>query len=133
MLKMMMSGFLIACFAGCALAQTDTYPKNEFFAGYSYNNADINTLTVDPGRLGQHGVNLQYVRNVNEHLGVVGDISAHFHRDTRSTSTGTFKSQRDQYFALGGIQLKARSESRVQPFVHALVRGFAVPRLHFGH
>jgi len=113
--------FLIACSASLSLAQTpDEQPKNEFFTGYSYHSADINTLTVDPRRTGQNGVNLEYTRNITKHLGLTGDASAHFHRDSRSTSVGAFTSKRDQYFLLGGLQFKAGSRNRVRPFAHAL-------------
>ncbi|MEK6333352.1 MAG: outer membrane beta-barrel protein [Acidobacteriota bacterium] len=113
--------FLIAGSASFALAQTpDEQPKNEFFAGYSYHSADINTLTVDPHRTAQNGINLAYTRNITRHIGLTGDASAHFHRNTSSTGTGTFSTQRDQYFLLAGVQFKAGGNSRVQPFAHAL-------------
>jgi len=113
--------FLISCSASLSLAQTSSEtPKNEFFAGYSYHSADINTLTIDPHRMGQNGVNLEYTRNITRHIGLSGDASAHFHRESRSTGTGTFTSKRDQYFLLAGLQFKAGNSSRVQPFAHAL-------------
>lgn len=131
MQKLIITTFLIACSASFSLAQTSgEQPKNEFFAGYSYHSADINTLTVDPRRTGQNGVNLAYTRNITRHIGLTGDASAHFHRDTRSTSVSTFTSKRDQYFLLAGLQFKAGNGSgRVLPFAHALVgaslfRGF---------
>src|SRR5712692_1979435 len=113
--------FLISCSASLSLAQTSSEThKNEFFAGYSYHSADINTLTIDPHRTGQNGVNLEYTRNITRHIGLSGDASAHFHRESRSTGTGTFTSKRDQYFLLAGLQFKAGNSSRVQPFAHAL-------------
>jgi opacity protein-like surface antigen len=121
MRKLIITTFLIACSASLSLAQKPgEQPKNEFFAGYSYHSADINTLTVDPRRTGQNGVNLEYTRNITRHIGITGDASAHFHRDTRSTSIGTFTSKRDQYFLLGGLQFKAGNGKRMQPFAHAL-------------
>jgi opacity protein-like surface antigen len=121
MRKLVITTFLIACSASLSLAQTpDEQAKNEFFAGYSYHSADINTLTVDPRRNGQSGVNLEYTRNLTRRIGLTGDASAHFHRDTRSTSVSTFTSKRDQYFLLGGLQFKAGSGKRMQPFAHAL-------------
>jgi opacity protein-like surface antigen len=121
MLKLIVTTFLIGFSASFSLAQTPAeQPKNEFFAGYSYQSADINTLTVDPRRTGQDGVNLEYTRNITRHIGITGDASAHFHRDTSSTSVGTFTSRRDQYFLLGGLQFRTGSSSRVQPFAHAL-------------
>jgi opacity protein-like surface antigen len=121
MRKLAVATLMIACSASILLAQTPAeQPKNEFFAGYSYHSADINTLTVDPRRTGQNGVNLEYTRNITRHIGITGDASAHFHRDSRSTSVGTFTSKRDQYFLLAGLQFKTGGSSRVQPFAHAL-------------
>lgn len=121
MRKLIMMTFLILYSASLSPAQTPGgQPKNEFFAGYSYHSADINTLTVDPRRTGQNGVNLEYTRNITRHIGITGDASAHFHRDTSSTSVSTFTSKRDQYFLLGGLQFKAGNGKRMQPFAHAL-------------
>jgi opacity protein-like surface antigen len=122
MRKLILAAFFIAAGALSALAQTtDEYRKNEFFAGYSYHSADINTLTIDPQRTGQHGVNLAYTRNLSPHVGLTGDVSAHFKRTSQPTTTGTFESQRDQYYFLGGVQFAARNQRRVRPFAHALV------------
>jgi opacity protein-like surface antigen len=120
MRNLLLTTFLIACSAPVLMGQTpDPQPKNEFFAGYSLHSADINTLTIDPRRRGQNGVNLEYTRNVTKHIGITVDASAHFHRETRSTSGSTFTSKRDQYFLLGGLQFKA-GEGKVRPFAHAL-------------
>ena len=130
MRKLLMIISLTACSASLSFAQTpDDQSKNQFFAGYSFNSADINTLTIDPHRTAQNGINLEYTRNITRHVGITGDASAHFHRDTRSKSGGTFTSKRDQYFLLGGLQFKTGNGKRVQPFAHALVgaslfRGF---------
>lgn len=121
MRKLLITTLLIAGGASILAAQTpDERPKNEFFAGYSFHSADINTLTVDPRRTGQNGVNLEYTRKLTRHIGLTVDASAHFHRDTRSTGVGTFTSKRDQYFLLGGVQFKTGNGQRVQPFAHAL-------------
>jgi hypothetical protein len=112
------------------IAQTaEEYPKNEFFAGYSYHSADINSLTVNPSRTGQNGANLAYTRNLNRNVGITGDISAHFSRRSQSLNGGEFKSRRDQYYVLGGVHFRAPNKSRVTPFAHALAgasvfRGF---------
>jgi opacity protein-like surface antigen len=121
MRKLVMIIFLIACGASLSFAQmADDQPKNQFFAGYSFNSADINTLTIDPHRTAQNGINLEYTRNITRHVGITGDASAHFHRETRSATGGTFTSKRDQYFLLGGLQFKTGNGKRVQPFAHAL-------------
>lgn len=100
---------------------TEEYRKNEFFAGYSFHSADINTLTIDPARRGQNGVNVAYARNVNQHIGLVVDVSAHFKRSSQQLNGGTFESQRDQYYLMGGVQFRPSTKGRVKPFVHALV------------
>ena len=120
MRKLILGLVLIAFGESLVEAQTSADPKNEFFAGYSYQSADINTLTIDPQRTSQNGVNLEYTRNVTSNLGITGDVSAHFHRDTTNSSGGTFERKRDQYSLLGGLQFKAHNERRPQPFVHAL-------------
>ena len=112
---------LMAANASIGLAQMpNERPSNEFFGGYSYHSADINTLTIDPHRTGQNGFNLEYTRNITKQIGLTGDASAHFHRETRSTTSETFTSKRDQYFLLGGLQFKTRSGKGVAPFAHAL-------------
>ena len=121
MRKLAISAILIAATASVLAAQTPAdYLKNEFFAGYSFNSADINTLTVDPHRTGQNGVNLEYTRNLTKHIGLTADASVHFHRESHNTSVSTFSSKRDQYFLLGGLQFKTGNGKRVQPFAHAL-------------
>jgi hypothetical protein len=121
MLRLVVATFLLAGSAGILAAQTPgEQPKNELFAGYSFNSADINTLTIDPHRTAQHGVNLAYARNVTDRIGLVVDASGHFHRNTFNTGVGKFSSQRDQYFVLGGIQLRAGKGNRMRPYAHAL-------------
>ena len=118
--KLILGLSLIACGGLLCEAQTAADPKNEFFAGYSYQSADINTLTIDPQRTSQNGANIEYTRNVTRNIGITGDFSAHFHRDSTSTAGGKFSRQRDQYALLGGLQFKAHNHDRVQPFAHAL-------------
>ncbi|MFN2513183.1 MAG: outer membrane beta-barrel protein [Pyrinomonadaceae bacterium] len=110
----------VVCSGSLCVAQTPEDHKNEFFAGYSYQSADINTLTIDPRRTSQNGVNVEYTRKVTRNVGITGDFSAHFHRDSSNTSGGTFTRKRDQYFLLGGLQFKAHNEKPVRPFAHAL-------------
>jgi opacity protein-like surface antigen len=119
MRKLILGLVLIAC-GGLVEAQTSADPKNEFFAGYSYQSADINTLTIDPQRTSQNGVNLEYTRNVTRNVGITGDFSAHFHRDSTTSTGSTFTRKRDQYALLGGLQFKAHNNGRLQPFAHAL-------------
>ena len=129
MRKLFFMALLIGCCTSHSLGQTTDDPKNEFFVGYSYHSADINTLTINPHRTGQNGVNLAYKRNLNEHVGLKLDASAHFKRDSQQLTGGQFTSKRDQYYFLGGVEFKAPGDSRVTPFAQALVgaslfRGF---------
>jgi opacity protein-like surface antigen len=121
MLKSITIALLLVCTASLCAAQDPDDPKNELFAGYSLHSADINTLTIDPHRTSQNGVNVEYTRYITKNLGFTVDVSAHFHRETSAITSGTFSSQRDQYYVLAGPQYKRHSEDRVQPFVHALV------------
>lgn len=120
MRKLILGLILIGCGSVRVEAQTSGEPKNELFAGYSYQSADINTLTIDPQRTSQNGINLEYTRNVTGNLGVTGDFAAHFHRDSTNNGGSTFSRQRDQYSLLGGLQFKAHHDSNLQPFAHAL-------------
>jgi opacity protein-like surface antigen len=115
---------LILCCATLSSArQADEYPKNEFFVGYSYQSADINSLTPDPGRAALHGVNFEYTRNINGVVGVTADFSGHVRRETLATGAGEFRHDSEQYNLLGGLQFKARNRGRVTPFAHALLGG----------
>lgn len=131
MQKVMLATLMLVCFATLSFAQSnDEYQKNEFFAGYSYNNADINSLTINPGRAGLHGVNLAYTRNLNKVVGITADFSGHIKRESITTSAGEIQHNPEQYNLLGGLQLKARNQTRVTPFAHALFgvgffRGFS--------
>lgn len=124
--------FMALLFAGCtslSSGQTPDEPRNEFFAGYSYHSADINTLTIDPHRTGQNGLNLAYKRNLNGLVGFRIDASAHFKRDSQTLAGGQFSRKRDQYYLLAGPEFKARGDRSVTPFAHALAgaslfRGF---------
>jgi hypothetical protein len=124
MQKLLLAALLIVGCATISLAQTtDPYPKNELFVGYSYEDADVNSLTVNPGRAGLHGVDLAYTRNVNRVVGVTVDFSGHVKRETLATAAGSVQHDQEQYNFLGGLQFKARNQTRVTPFAHALAGG----------
>ena len=129
MRKLFLMTLLIASCTSLSLGQTTDEPKNEFFVGYSFHSADINTLTIDPHRTGQNGVNVAYQRNLNRHVGLKVDVSAHFKRGSLQLNGGPFNSNRDQYYFLGGVEFKAPNKSRVTPFAQVLAgaslfRGF---------
>lgn len=142
-LKLFLAALLLNC---CVLsplraqsADDTPPPRNEFFAGYSFNSADINTLTVAPERTGQHGLNLAYTRYVTQHVGLTFDASAHLKRDNFTFNNLNFERKRDQYHFLVGVQFKSRqSAGRVAPFAHvlaggALFRGFASSQTQAGN
>jgi opacity protein-like surface antigen len=124
MQKLMLVTFMLVCCATLSLAQnTVEYPKNELFVGYSYHSADINSLTINPGRASLHGVNFEYTRNINSVLGITADFSGHIKRESFKAGTGEIQHNREQYNLLGGLQFKARHQTRVTPFAHALFGG----------
>ena len=124
MRKLMFATLIIIFCTSLSIAQsTDEYPKNEVFVGYSYENADINSLTIDPGRAGLQGVNVEYTRNINKHVGITIDFSGHLKRESLQTNPGEIRHDRQQYNLLGGLQFKARNKTRVTPFAHALIGG----------
>jgi opacity protein-like surface antigen len=121
MRRLLFLTFLIVCSAPLSPGQTPDDPKNELFVGYSFHSADINTLTVDPQRTSQNGVNVAYKRNLDEHWGLKLDTSVHFKRASQQLGAGQFTSRRDQYYFLGGLEFKAANTSRMTPFAQALV------------
>jgi opacity protein-like surface antigen len=124
MKKLMLATLMVACFATLSLAQTNfEYPKNELFVGYSYQNADINSLTINPGRAGLQGINIEYTRNINSLIGVTADFSGHIKRESFRTGAVELQHNREQYNLLGGLQFKARNKTRVTPFAHVLIGG----------
>ena len=124
MKKILLAILLLVGCATLSLAQTtDAYPKNEVFVGYSYDSADINSLTVNPGRAGLHGVNFEYTRNINKLVGITADFSGHIKRESFATTGGSVQHDREQYNFLGGLQFKARNQTRATPFAHALLGG----------
>ena len=140
MRKLKLAALFITCSVFSTSAQqADDYPRHEFFAGYSFNSADINTLTVAPERTGQHGLNLAYTRNLTRRVGLTFDVSAHLKRDDFRFGNLDFARKRDQYHFLGGLQFKSRRDgSRVAPFARilaggALFRGFAASQTPAGN
>lgn len=144
-LKLFVVALLLNCCAlaplraQSAAADDDAPRRNELFVGYSFNSADINTLTVAPERTGQHGLNLAYTRYVSGHVGLTFDASAHLKRDRFTFNNLDFERKRDQYHLLGGVQFKSRQNGgRVRPFARvlaggALFRGFASSRTQAGN
>lgn len=109
----------------CAFAQiTDDYNKNEFYVGYSNQQADQGNYR------NFNGVEGSYVRNVSRYFGIKGDFSAAYRKDSFTfenvfpPNTGTVRATEKSslYNFLGGIQVKDNaSKNRLKPFGHALV------------
>ncbi|HEY8204309.1 MAG TPA: outer membrane beta-barrel protein [Pyrinomonadaceae bacterium] len=136
--------------AASALAQganTDSYPKFEFFAGYSAHgeaNArgiSFGTASINANYNANGGFEASLIRNFNKHIGIKGDFSAHFDNSsgrglvTSCTPTCTSASQDVQlktrvYNFLAGPEFKARNRTRFTPFAYALA-GTAYTRATF--
>jgi opacity protein-like surface antigen len=117
--------FLSLCFivfsSVYGLAQSsDDYNKNEFYVGYS-------NQQVDNGQRNTYnGFEGAYVRNFSRYVGVKGDFSAAFNKNSVpfQSPPQVFNQETKQsvYNALGGIQIKDNaSTKRLQPFAHLLV------------
>lgn len=121
MRRSILTVLLLLCCAPLSSAwQADEYPKNELFVGYSYESAEVNSLTPDPGRAGLHGINLEYTRNISSAVGITVDFSGHVRRESLATGAGQVQHDGEQYNLLGGLQFKARNRSGATPFAHAL-------------
>jgi opacity protein-like surface antigen len=107
-----------------AQSNSDEHPKVEVFAGYSQNRIKVQTVdennlpTIERVRF--DGFNAEVTGMLNKLLGITGDISGHYRSDTLTGLGGSQKVKSQLYNFLAGPEVKARNESRVTPFVHAL-------------
>jgi hypothetical protein len=137
--------FLLGCCASWALAQdteVHTYPKLEYFAGFSdieTNNhsflfsgfAPVTGLDIDEkGR----GFDTEIIGNVSRYFSIVGDFSAHLSYNTFSsqlttktcaqppcgTVTQAIKINPELFDFLVGPEVKWRNHTRITPFANAL-------------
>ena len=127
MIKTILIGMIVVACASIGMAQsTDDYKKFEIFAGYSHNRIDTGIGDDDPSlrdiideREGFHGFNVSVTGNLSRYVGLKGDFSGHFKKQT--IPFGITVDSRLFNF-LGGVQLKDNSsESTFKPFAHALV------------
>jgi opacity protein-like surface antigen len=120
---------ILASSFALANAQTDKSP--EFFAGYSFENTGSGFTRSDfqsssfaqsslDNRFNLNGFNLSGTAYVKEHLGIVGDFSAHFNRRTDFFEAGPARSKFDLYNVTAGPQYRFSSKGRFSPFTHAL-------------
>lgn len=107
-----------------AQSNSDEHPKVEVFAGYSQNRIRVQTVdetnlpTVERVRF--DGFNAEVTGMFNKLLGITGDISGHYRSDTLTGLGGSQKVKSRLYNFLAGPEVKARNDSRVMPFVHAM-------------
>lgn len=123
-------------------AQTDNddYKPNEFYGGFSNQQADGGDRIAS--RRSLNGFEAAYVRNVHRYVGIKADFSAAYRSDTFNfgifdpVTGATIASFRQQsrtslYNVLGGVQIKDNaSKARFKPFGHALA-GIAHSRARF--
>lgn len=121
-----------------SFAQTSSdYRKTEFFVGYSNQQVDTG-LDSSNGNAVQNffndrrsfnGFEVSGVYNVSRYVGLKGDFSGAYRKDSFSfpTATGTtantvsLRTRSSLYNALGGVQFKDNSsDARVKPFAHVL-------------
>ncbi len=126
-----------------AFAQDD-YKKGEFYGGFSRTQADINSGGDDgftpSGSEGFNGFEAAGVYNVSRYVGIKGDVSGAYNKQTFDISLSgngttpqvvTFETRTALYNILGGVQIKDNSsEKRLKPFAHALV-GAGIARFKF--
>jgi hypothetical protein len=136
---------LVACCAPWTLGQdtdTRTYPKIEYFAGYSAietNNHTFLFSEVHPVAgldydEGGWGVESEVIGNMSRYFSIVGDFSAHLSSNTFpadfttktcaeppcATVTQTGKINPELFDFLAGPEFKWRNRTRFTPFVNAL-------------
>lgn len=102
--------------------------SKEFVAAYSIHRADVSTLTVHPGPVWQNGVSLGYAHRLTDRFAVVLDASGYFHRGDLTqippaNSGLVFRTKRDQYYLLGGVQYRPTGNGAFSPFVRVLAGG----------
>lgn len=119
----------------CALAQSDDDQKKpEFFAGYSYGQAEARygNFSVYEDRSSLSGFNAAAVFPISRYIGIKGDVSGTYQSKNvtlptlslSGTPIGslTFTAKNSLYNVLGGVQVKDHaSTKRLKPFAHALV------------
>lgn len=123
-----------------AFAQTttsDEFKKAEFFVGFSNNQVDTGIDTEDRNEIREffneresfNGINVSGVANVSRYVGIKGDFSATYRKDSfnapivvgNTTQNVGFKLNSQLYNVLGGVQFKDNaSQARIKPFGYAL-------------
>lgn len=136
MRKLLFLAMLVVASASMAFAQSTDRAKPEFFAGFSVNSID--TGIDDAGVVVRNGDNRQTgfgfetsgTGYFNNHVGIEGNVDGHFKTktfDVSATPTSTIvpiEAKISSYNFMAGPHVRFPSgDSKVVPFVHALVGG----------
>jgi hypothetical protein len=103
---------VVACFLGllaasAMAAESENYPKAEFFGGYQYSRLS--------GGVNANGFDISGTGNFNDHFGITADLGSAF-----TTQSGVSV---HNYTYTFGPQLALRANKGYTPFVHALIGG----------
>jgi opacity protein-like surface antigen len=139
--RLLCSVLVLMCSGAIALAQNankDEYPKVEIFAGYSaLGEAGSRGISFGADRRvggnysAKPGFETSIIRNFSKRFGIKGDFSAHLNNESGSgpitictpgctTVTQDFQLKTRVYNFLAGPEFKARNNTRLTPFAHAL-------------
>jgi hypothetical protein len=126
---------LMACCAPWSLGQDRdayTYPKLEYFAGYSAIETNNHTFFfsllkpvagLDYDEHGR-GFDAEVVRNLSRWFSIVGDFSAHLSSNQiplqQAKGTQNIKINPELFDFLAGPEVKWRNHTRITPFANAL-------------
>lgn len=106
--KLIVVACILGLFAVSAFAaESENYPKAEFFAGYQYSHLE--------GGFNANGFDFTGVGNFNENFGIAADLGSSF-----TTEAGV---SYHNYTYTFGPQLALRANKAYTPFVHALIGG----------
>ena len=86
-------------------------PKAELFGGYSLVHLEGTSM---------NGWNASLAGNFNRNLGIVGDVGAHYNRESSRGLAGTAKSSLTFHTFLAGPRITERKYKWLTPYAHAL-------------
>ena len=108
MRKFMVLACVLGLFAGLAMAaESESYPKTEFFGGYQYSRLE--------GGVNANGFAFALNGNFNNYFGITADFGSGF------TTQGGVSIHNYSYTF--GPQLSLRANKAYTPFVHVLIGG----------
>lgn len=86
-------------------------PKAEVFGGYSFVRLEGNSM---------NGWDFSLAGNVNNNVGIVGEFSGHYNRESSTNALGTSSSELTFHSFLAGPRITERRYKWISPFVHGL-------------